>query len=218
MAPSSTPSETLGAEDTPKPHETVHLAEPLTAGHEKPGEPFEESNSQNMNKLVAAINEQSASLTAVLESVTRAVGALKQLPQSPDKKIAFWTAYKKLADEFDNELQGKYRDDLDTSLIFAGLFSAVSSAFIIQIQPELQPDPNAPMQALLAYLVQNITGFPSAPLPPGGLTPHSTAPPTIVVVAQCLLYFSLFITLLAALLAVLGKQWLLHYNSVGERG
>jgi hypothetical protein len=37
-------------------------------------------------------------------------------------------------------------------------------------------------------------------------------------IAQGLLYFSLFATLLAALLAVLGKQWLLHYSSVGERG
>jgi hypothetical protein len=42
--------------------------------------------------------------------------------------------------------------------------------------------------------------------------------PTVVVIAQSLLYVSLFATLLAALLAVLGKQWLLHYNSVGERG
>ncbi|KAJ7126005.1 hypothetical protein C8R44DRAFT_618504, partial [Mycena epipterygia] len=64
-----------------------------------------------------------------------------------DKKLAFWVTYKKLADEFDAELQRKYGQDL------TGLFSAVSSAFIIQIHPELQPDPNAPTQALLAVLV-----------------------------------------------------------------
>ncbi|KAJ7268256.1 hypothetical protein C8J57DRAFT_956541, partial [Mycena rebaudengoi] len=122
-----------------------------------------------------------------------------------DRKIAFWTAYKKLADEFDNELQAKYGQDLDTSLIFAGLFSAVSSAFIIQIQPELQPDPNGPTQALLSLLVQNITGLPPALLPPGVLS--TSPPPTIVIVAQSLLYFSLSATLFAALLAVLGKQW-----------
>ncbi|KAF8145261.1 hypothetical protein K438DRAFT_1782096 [Mycena galopus ATCC 62051] len=51
---------------------------------------------------------------------------------------------------------------------------------------------------------------------PAGLLPDSTGPETIVAVAQCILYFSLFSTLLAALLAVLGKQWLLHYDSVGE--
>ncbi|KAJ7792086.1 hypothetical protein B0H14DRAFT_2394941, partial [Mycena olivaceomarginata] len=69
-----------------------------------------------------------------------------------DKMTTFWTAYEKLADEFDKELQKKYGNDLDTSLIFVGtssrrrLFSAVSSAFVIQIQPELQPDPNPATQ------------------------------------------------------------------------
>ncbi|KAJ7921684.1 hypothetical protein B0H13DRAFT_1449049, partial [Mycena leptocephala] len=53
-----------------------------------------------------------------------------------DKKTAFWTSYMKLADEHDKEFQQKYSTDLDTALIFAGLFSAVSSAFIIQIQPQ----------------------------------------------------------------------------------
>ncbi|KAJ7897789.1 hypothetical protein B0H13DRAFT_1449793, partial [Mycena leptocephala] len=122
-----------------------------------------------------------------------------------DKKIAFWTAYKKLADEFDAELQGKYGQGLDTSLIFAGLFSAVSSAFIIQIQPELQPDPNVATQALLAVLVQNITGL--APHPSISVFQPAAPPPTVVIIAQGLLYFSLFGTLLAALLAVLAKQW-----------
>ncbi|KAJ7144407.1 hypothetical protein C8R44DRAFT_570449, partial [Mycena epipterygia] len=117
-----------------------------------------------------------------------------------DKKTAFWTTYKKLADEFDKEFQSKYGDDLNSALIFAGLFSAVSSAFIIQIQPEFQPDPNATAVALLAMLVQNIT---STVVP----AMQQTGPATIVMVAQGFLYFSLFSTLLAALLAVLGKQW-----------
>jgi hypothetical protein len=37
-------------------------------------------------------------------------------------------------------------------------------------------------------------------------------------IAQNLLYVSLFSTLLAALLAVLGKQWLMYYLAAGERG
>jgi hypothetical protein len=40
----------------------------------------------------------------------------------------------------------------------------------------------------------------------------------MVVIAQTILYFSLFTTLGAVLLAVLAKQWLLHYNSAGEHG
>jgi hypothetical protein len=66
----------------------------------------------------------------------------------------------------------------------AGLFSAVDSAFIIQIQPEIQV--------------------------PGT--------PTMIVVAQSLLYISLGSTLLAALLAVLGMQWLMYYSTAGNKG
>ncbi|KAJ7769369.1 hypothetical protein B0H16DRAFT_1237561, partial [Mycena metata] len=109
-----------------------------------------------------------------------------------DKKTAFWNSYMKLADEHDKEFQQKYSTDLDTALIFvsdfaldvlklvvsnwlpqSGLFSAVASAFVIQIEPQLAP-------------------------------PNTSK---IIVIVQCLLYASLFTTLLAALLAVLGKQW-----------
>ncbi|KAJ7858841.1 hypothetical protein B0H14DRAFT_2351493, partial [Mycena olivaceomarginata] len=117
------------------------------------------------------------------------------------QKTAFWKAYKTLVDEFDEDFQRKYGNDLDSALIFAGLFSAVSSAFIIQIQPDLLPNPNATTQELLGILVQNMTGT---------AVPDSmadTPPPVITVVAQSLLYISLFMTLMAALLAVLGKQW-----------
>ncbi|KAJ7217303.1 hypothetical protein GGX14DRAFT_440978 [Mycena pura] len=89
----------------------------------------------------------------------------------------------KLADEHDKEFKEKYSTDLDTSLIFAGLFSAIASAFIILIQPQLTLDP-----------------------------------PIKIVVAQSILYISLSSTLLAALLAVLGKQWLMYYQAAGSRG
>ncbi|KAJ7154529.1 hypothetical protein C8R46DRAFT_1227367 [Mycena filopes] len=46
--------------------------------------------------------------------------------------------------------------------------------------------------------------------------PKGTSSP--VVAAACLLYISLACTLLAALLAVLGKQWLMYYAAAGERG
>ncbi|KAJ7721817.1 hypothetical protein B0H14DRAFT_2481124, partial [Mycena olivaceomarginata] len=216
MSSSYAPSEAPGIGDGRNAAETLPLMEKVSAKNEKLGEGTEAITigAEKANVPDGAIPEQCPSLKTVLDNLTKAVEALKQQPQSPDKKIAFWTAYKKLADEFDAELLLKYGQDLDTSLIFAGLFSAVSSAFIIQIQPELVPDSNAQTQALLAVLIQNITGLPSAQVPAGvSMSPGTVS--TTVVVAQSLLYFSLFATLLAALLAVLAKQWLLHYNSVG---
>ncbi|KAJ6553185.1 hypothetical protein B0H19DRAFT_1155869 [Mycena capillaripes] len=218
MSLSPTSLETPVAGDASNLWEPSHAQETAVTGDGGPGQGTNLGYSENIDRLVGAINKHSESLRAELDGVKQAVEALKQQPQSPDKKIAFWTAYKTLADEFDKEFQEKYGADLDTSLIFAGLFSAVSSAFIIQIQPELQPDPNATTQALLVLLIQNLTDLPAAILPPGAAMPPSTTPPTMVVIAQTILYFSLFATLGAALLAVLAKQWLLHYNSAGERG
>ncbi|KAJ6599924.1 hypothetical protein DFH09DRAFT_1070610 [Mycena vulgaris] len=113
-----------------------------------------------------------------------AVEALKPKAPATDEKTNFWNLYKSLADEHDKEFQQRHSTDLDASLIFAGLFSAVDSAFIIQIQQEIKP----------------------------------VNTPLIPIIAQSLLYISLGSTLLAALLAVLGKQWLMYYSAAGERG
>ncbi|KAJ7113177.1 hypothetical protein C8R44DRAFT_236006 [Mycena epipterygia] len=123
------------------------------------------------------------------QELRKAVEALKSQTPVTDNKTTFWNSYMKLADEHDKEFQRKYSTDLDTGLIFAGLFSAVGSAFIIQIQQQITPNP--PM------------GAPSQ---------------IVVVVVQSLLYVSLFTTLLAALLAVLGKQWIMSYEAAGSRG
>lgn len=78
-----------------------------------------------------------------------------------DSRNDFFTAYRKESAEFDRDCSGKYDKDLNTSLIFvrrlillrpvlnvesgvgqAGLFSAVSSAFITDVQSNFQPNPN----------------------------------------------------------------------------
>ncbi|KAJ7244290.1 hypothetical protein C8J57DRAFT_1681116 [Mycena rebaudengoi] len=167
--------------------------------------------------LVETLKECFANLAKGNEEQTEMVlDALKpKAPPAMDKEATFWNAYKTLSEEYDREFHKKYGTDLDTSLIFAGLFSAVSSAFIIQIQPELQQDPNKVTQQLLRILIHNanqslFSGIDMAE-PSGGTT-------TTVIIVQSLLYASLFSTLLAALLAVLGKQWLMHYDAAGSRG
>ncbi|KAJ7670707.1 hypothetical protein DFH06DRAFT_140826 [Mycena polygramma] len=147
-------------------------------------ERISDSNDRLVNTLEKCFSELMQKQESQSDKFYKALKALKPKPPAIDKNTAFWTAYKTLADEHDKEFQQKYSTDLDTSLIFAGLFSAVDSAFIIQIQPDIQP--------------------------------HGT--PLVILVAQNLLYVSLFSTLLAALLAVLGKQWLMYYMAAGERG
>ena len=94
------------------------------------------------------------------------------------------------------------------------MFSAVSSAFIIDVQSSLQPDPNELTVAYMRILIHAVNGslFPDA----DPLATVWTGPPTEIVAVQCLLYASLATSLFAAFVAMLGKQWISRY--VRNRG
>ena len=93
------------------------------------------------------------------------------------------------------------------------MFSAITASFIIQIIPELQPDPADLTNALLLRILQQNTSF-------GGTDPLSPVLdiPSGVVRAQSLLFASLSVTLLVAFIAVLGKQWIIYYTRVTTWG
>ena len=98
----------------------------------------------------------------------------------------------------------------------AGLFSAVASAFIIQVDPQLQPDSNDETAALLRvliYKIDNTTFGKNVPT-----LPQWNGPPRAMVQVQAILFASLAISLLSAFLAMLGKQWLNRYQSADMRG
>jgi len=91
----------------------------------------------------------------------------------------------------------------------AGLFSAVSSAFIIDVQSKLEPDPNEMTAACMQILIHamNNSLFPDA----NSSSATWTGPPPEIVTVQSLLYASLATSLFAAFLAMLGKQWVNRY-------
>ena len=96
------------------------------------------------------------------------------------------------------------------------MFSAVTSAFIIQVDSQLQPDPNDETVALLRvllYKIDNTTFGTDVPT----LPKWSGAPYTMVQV-QAILFASLTASLFSAFLAMLGKQWLNRYDSSDMRG
>ena len=101
------------------------------------------------------------------------------------------------------------------------MFSAVSSSFVIDVQTKLEPDPNdvtaAYLRAILLTLNHSaILG--ELPTPPTAWS----GPAQEIVVATNLMYASLLLSLLAAFVAMLGKQWLNRYlrdtgGSIAER-
>ncbi|KAJ7765872.1 hypothetical protein DFH07DRAFT_810114 [Mycena maculata] len=81
------------------------------------------------DRLIDALRRGLADLGRKNEENTnrlqKAIDGIRPKPVATDKETAFWTAYQTLSDEHDKEFHQKYSTDLDTSLIFAGLFSAV---------------------------------------------------------------------------------------------
>ncbi|KAJ7652747.1 hypothetical protein DFH06DRAFT_1475136 [Mycena polygramma] len=107
------------------------------------------------DRLIDTLKSGFSDLIKKQEELQKAVESLK--PSAPtDKKTRFWTTYMKVADEHDKEFKEKYSTDLDVALIFAGLFSAVSSAFIIQIQPQLTPTAPTLVVAVQALLYTSL--------------------------------------------------------------
>ena len=98
----------------------------------------------------------------------------------------------------------------------AGLFSAVASAFIIQVDSQLQPnsgDETAALLRILIYKIDNTTFGNDVPA-----LPKWTGPSSTTVHVEAILFASLAASLLSAFLAMLGKQWLNRYASTDMRG
>ena len=97
-----------------------------------------------------------------------------------------------------------------------GLFLAVASVFIIDVNSQLQPDPSDETAALLRvliYKIDNTTFCNNVPT-----IPQWTGLPHTTVEVQAILFVSLAASLLAVFLTMLDKQWLNRCASVDMRG
>ena len=104
----------------------------------------------------------------------------------------------------------------DEQDIQSALFLSVCASFASMMRPDLSPDPNEAIQSLLRTIIASLNTTAVDALPAPLLI--QTNPSTTTVWVQCLLYASITCSLFAALGAVMGKQWLDHYRSVGEHG
>ncbi|KAH8106844.1 hypothetical protein BXZ70DRAFT_253047 [Cristinia sonorae] len=132
-----------------------------------------------------------------------------------DPRLRFWSAYRGAAERYDDEFLRKYNNDMDSSMILAGLFSAVCASFAQIMAPDLSPDSNVTTQLLLQALLVAVNGTSplSTPIPSTWAGPTATA-----IWVQSLLYASLSCSLFAVLGAVLAKQWLINYSGIAEKG
>ncbi|KAH7102103.1 hypothetical protein BKA62DRAFT_590861, partial [Auriculariales sp. MPI-PUGE-AT-0066] len=117
-----------------------------------------------------------------------------------------WRVYRDRATANDEVIIGSWNGTLDVLLIFAGLFSAVATAFLVEAQ-QLGPDQTKYLTAafIAVHLNQSIQD--------SKFNPNAYVAPVSIRWATGLWLASLVIALMVALLAILAKQWLAEYGS-----
>ncbi|PBK86337.1 hypothetical protein ARMGADRAFT_972883 [Armillaria gallica] len=127
-----------------------------------------------------------------------------------------WRTYLAECAGFDAELLEGWRDGLDVLLVFAGLFSAVVTTFVVQTSQSLQVDYGQVTATLLYELIDVQRAAANGSLvndvPRSNVTPFSDFRPTISdSLVNGLWFSSLSFSLATALFAVLTKQWIHQY-------
>ncbi|EMD32446.1 hypothetical protein CERSUDRAFT_108848 [Gelatoporia subvermispora B] len=135
---------------------------------------------------------------------------------------AVWASCAQKLHEYDEATVRAWTSEIDTMLVFAGLFSAVLTAFNVETYPLLQPtspDPStlllAQISAQLNVIASSLPTNSSASLPPPpqlDLSGDSTVSSSTIIV-NALWFSSLISSLAAASLGIFLKQWLNHYTS-----
>ncbi|KAK0239621.1 hypothetical protein EDD85DRAFT_731717, partial [Armillaria nabsnona] len=133
---------------------------------------------------------------------------------APNARV--WRTHQAESEIHDVNMVEEIRDNVDVLLVFAGLFSAVVTTFVVQTSQNLQADYVQVSASLLfeLVLVQRAiaNGSPVNTVPVSSLNPQTAFVPAATDVWVNGLWFtSLFLSLTTALVAVLVKQWLHHY-------
>ncbi|CAE6437645.1 unnamed protein product [Rhizoctonia solani] len=141
--------------------------------------------------------------------------ASDRIGEELNPNATIWKLYVDEAKEYDTELASERNENLNNMLLFATLFSAIVTAFIIESTGLLEQDSSDVSAQLLLMLVQSQqrieTGVPdssTSPVQVPEFVPSATAR-----VINVLWFASLMISLGAAVVAILAKEWLTAYTT-----
>ncbi|KAF5361512.1 hypothetical protein D9758_006138 [Tetrapyrgos nigripes] len=140
-----------------------------------------------------------------------------ELGKEANENARAWRVYLDEAEDFDHEMLRGFRDTLDALLVFAALFSAVVTTFVVSTSESFQPDYTLATARLMVEQNQllraagNITALDSVPRTFVDLDSADVS--TSVLWINGLFFASLSLSLATALLSVLVKQWLQAYSS-----
>uniref|UniRef100_A0A0W0EVW7 DUF6535 domain-containing protein n=1 Tax=Moniliophthora roreri TaxID=221103 RepID=A0A0W0EVW7_MONRR len=118
-----------------------------------------------------------------------------------------WETLLKKVEEYDMDHVQNWKDDIDTLLVFAGLFSAVVTAFLIESYQWLSEDAGDVTVNLLKQISQQLRDPQFVPA-----EPEAFQPPASSIRINCFWLLSLILALISSLLGLLCKQWLREHG------
>ncbi|KAF9467949.1 hypothetical protein BDZ94DRAFT_1210492 [Collybia nuda] len=128
-----------------------------------------------------------------------------------------WEEAFKLVQKFDEEMCRGWREEIDTLLVFAGLFSAAVTAFTVESYRWLQEDPGEKSSRILAQILfqlGNLGPNGTSKIEPTSIplesTPFSVS--TSAIRINVFWFTSLTLGLTAVLIGIMCKQWLREYQ------
>ncbi|KAF9563022.1 hypothetical protein CPC08DRAFT_612719, partial [Agrocybe pediades] len=103
-------------------------------------------------------------------------------------------------------------DEVQNLLIFAGLFSAVVTSFVVESYKNLQPDPNDSVISLLSVIaISGLSSSDTSSSPP--ISPAPFAPAASYIRVNVLWFMSLVLSLTTVLVGIISLQWIREHQS-----
>ncbi|KAL0567308.1 hypothetical protein V5O48_014685 [Marasmius crinis-equi] len=144
-------------------------------------------------------------------STSGGTGKSKEVLDSEDYDYSLEQSWEDLTvnmRKYDNELVNGWKQDIDTLLVFAGLFSAVVTAFTVESYKWLSEDPVDTTVILLSSILSQLSGV-NFTIPP--VAPQFQPTPSSVRI-NSFWFLSLILSLASSLFSLLCKQWLREHR------
>ncbi|KAK1216693.1 hypothetical protein PQX77_020673 [Marasmius sp. AFHP31] len=190
------------AQDTSLSQEALSMKEKESASAANPDRNKDQSETAPGTQEESPLNEA--------KKMEKPAGDESRMPTEPDGTKPTldksWEVVMKEVDSLDDGLVKGWKEDIDTLLVFAGLFSTVVTAFTIESHQWLEEQPEDTTVALLKQISWKQIN---------GTTPPISQPfevSTSVIRINALWFLSLIIALVDALFALLCKQWLREHS------
>ncbi|KIM20825.1 hypothetical protein M408DRAFT_122876 [Serendipita vermifera MAFF 305830] len=142
------------------------------------------------------------------------IGAIVEDERIPglSKEYSAWDVYNNEARKVDIEFVKDWKDSLNSLLLFASIFAAVLTAFIIESKKLLEPDQTGLLVDMAMFYFNNGRNISNTVFSRPEFQPTSTA-----ISINCLLFASLGASLLSALVSVVALQWVGDYDAAITR-